>query len=805
MVKKHIAFLLLICNSYLIFSQSIKGKIVDSIGTSVSFVTVALLKKSDSTIYRGALTDDKGLYEFSKIVQGIYLLKVSTVGYKTTFSNEIPVDSLSAIQMPDISLQTEGVSLNEVSVIATKKPMEFKNGNIIVNIEGSPLAVGNSVYDLLMRLPGVVVNDGAISIQGKSGVRVLIDDRVQQLSGDQLMGVLKSMSASMVEKIEILKNPPVKYDAAGNAGVINIVTKKIKITGFSGSVNLSSQQGFYGTQIGGIALNYKGKKFTFFSGANVNNQYQNNVNHQYRAVTYNGVTTTLDQHSQEKDGGIVGNAFVGFDWYANDKNTIGIRVEDMPGSTNRVRIGTNNISDNSLGYNQLNFNASVPNVWNIIYTNINAEHLFDTLGTKLKFNADLYDPFVDIYGGSYQNNFSNSNGTTALPPYYFNNYNTLTFKTLLTRLDFEKKFSKTFSLEAGAKASFQNMQSTYTLQNLNDTTKRYITNPVFTNTFTYKEQIMAGYVNLQKQLKKFSLQAGLRAENTDIHTLSITSGIAYTRQYFNLFPTASIGYNKNDKHNFQLSFNRRIDRPDYNSFNPYRQFFGSLLAQGQGNPFLYPSFTNNYEISHNYKGIIGGSFSYSRTTNYIFGYQTQNDSTKQTLSKIANLKSSETYALSMFVQKDLTKWWTLSLNATGFYFGFNGTVNGINYTKSAPALYGYVSNMIRLPKNFKVEVSGLFLSPWTDAVNNLKSRAAVNFAIKKSFFDDKLNLSIGVNDLFFSLVTKNTQYVPNQIYQVTVTHDTRRLVTALTWSFGKVKIQQRDVNGNDADKKRLGR
>jgi hypothetical protein len=766
---------------------------------------VALLKKADSTIYRGALTDDKGFFEFANVKQGVYLLKVSTVGYKTTFSNDITVDSLSKIELPNIILQPEGVNLNEVSVTAVKKPMEFKNGNITVNIEGSPLAIGNSVYDLLMRLPGVVVSDGVISIQGKSGVRVLIDDKIQQLSGDQLIGVLKSMSASMIEKIEILKNPPVKYDAAGNAGMINIVTKKIKLTGLSGSVNLSNQQGFYDTKIGGITLNYKGKKFTFFSGANINNEFQNNINNQYRAVTYNGVTTTLNQHSREKDGGIVGSAFVGIDWYANDKNTIGVRVEDMPGSTNRVRVGANNISDNSLGYNQLAFTASVPNTWNIIYTNLNAEHLFDTLGTKLKFNADLYDPFVDVYGGFYQNNLNNANGTMVMPRNNFNNYNTLTFITLLTRLDFEKKLSKTFSLEAGAKTSFQNMQSVYTLQNQNDTTGQYITNPTFTNTFTYKEQIMAGYVNLQKQIKKFSLQAGLRAENTDIHTLSITNGIGYTRQYFNLFPTASVGYNKNDKHNFQLSFNRRIDRPDYNSFNPYRQFFGSLLAQGQGNPFLYPAYTNNYEISHNYKGIVGGSFSYSRTTNYIFGYQTQNDSTKQTLGKIANLKYAETYALSLFVQKDITKWWTLSLNATGFYFGFNGTVNEVNYTRSAPAAYGYMSNMINLPKNFKVEISGLLLSPWLDAFGHYKSRGSLNFAVKKSFFDDKLNFSVGVNDLFFTLGVKNTAYVPNQVYQVSVTHDTRRLVTALTWSFGKIKVQQRDINNNDPDKKRIGR
>ena len=655
-----------------------------------------------------------------------------------------------------------------------------------------------------MRLPGVVVDNGAITIQGKSGVRVLIDDRIQQFSGEQLMAILKSIPASMIDKIEILKNPPVKYDAAGNAGMLNIVTKKVKLYGFSGSVNASNQQGFYDTQMGGFSLNYKGKKLTFFSGANVNNNFQRNTNHKQRAVTDNGLTTSIDEHSNEKEGGIAASIFAGLDWYVNEKNTIGVRVEDMPGSTNRVRIGTSNISDHSLGYDQLTFKGSIPNTWNYIYTNVNAEHLFDTAGTKLKFNTDYYGPYADYYGGTYQNNFNNqSTGAMALPPSDFLNTNRISFSTLLSRLDFEKNFSKTFRVEAGAKSSFQDMQSNYQLQNLNNTTGNYVTDTNYTNKFTYKEQILAAYLNLQKQLKKFSFQGGLRAENTDIHTLSVTSGIAYTRQYFNLFPTTSIGYSKNDKHTFQLSFNRRIDRPDYNAFNPYRQFFGNLLSYGQGNPFLFPSYTNNYEISHNYKGMIGASFSYARTENYIFNYPVQNDSTKQSNFKLGNLKTAETYALSFFVQKDLLKWWTLSLNATGYYFSFNGTINGVKYVSAAPAAYGYLSNMINLPAGLKVEVSALYISPWLNTVNSTKARGAVNFAIKKSFLGDKLTVSAGVNDLFFTLGVTNNVFVPNQLYRVQVTNDTRRVVTALNWNFGKVKVQQRDQKSDEAEKKRL--
>jgi len=555
--------------------------------------------------------------------------------------------------------------------------------------------------------------------------------------------------------------------------------------------------------MGGITLNYKAKKFTFFSGININNDGYLHTNLKQRSVTFNGVTTSLNEHSNQHESGVMANIFVGLDWFVNDKNTIGIRVEDIPGSTHSIRGGENNISDNSLGYNQLDFRASVPNTWNYIYTNFNAEHLFDSLGTKIKFNGDFYGPYNDVYPGTFQNNFY-TNGSVAAPSVNFNNTNTIHVKTILMRLDFEKKLSKTFSLETGAKSSFDNMNSIYKLQNLDNTTGQYITDTTYTNTFTYKDQILAAYVNLQKQLNKFSLQGGLRAENTNLQTLSVTSGIAYKRQYFNLFPAASVSYSKNDKHTFQISFSRRIDRPDYNNFNPYRQFYGNLLSYGIGNPFLYPKFTNNYEISHNYKGMVGGSFSYSRTTNIIMGYSLQDASTKVNEGKIGNLHLFETYALSAFFSKDVVKWWTLSLSVTGYYFKYTGSLGGIDFTRSAPSGYGNISNIINLPKGFKAEISGVYVSPWLSGSNKTKSRWGANFSIKRSFLKDKLNVSAGINDIFYTLGLRTINYIPGQTFNVNVTLDTRRFTVGATYTFGKIKIEQRNIKGNGEDKKRLG-
>jgi iron complex outermembrane recepter protein len=804
-VRKALSTILLICLFVNAHSQNkIRGKVLDDKSKPISFCALALLNSSDSATVKGSITNEDGEFTIENLKPGNYFFKISNVGFNDTASTSIKIDSTSDITLEPIVLKSNSVNLNEVAITAIKKPIEFKNGNITVNIEGSPLASGNSVYDLLMKLPGVTVDNGVITIQGKQGVRVLIDDRTQQFSGAQLMGILKSISAANVQKIEILKNPPVKYDAAGNAGIINIVTKKLKLTGFSGSANLSYQQGFYSTQIVGINLNYKGKNFAFFSGFSFNNDIHQTVNHFDRTLSDSTHSISFHQQSKERDGGIYANIFVGADWYINSKNTIGFRVEDMPGNTDRLRVGSTDISDNSLGYQKLSFSGDVPNVWNVVYTNINAEHLFDTIGTKIKFNADYYGPFVDAYGGIYKNNFNTVDNVRALPPQNFNNTNTLTFSTLLTRLDFEKKFKKELSLEAGAKGSFQDMGSDYKMSVYDNNTGVFVNDSNFTNKFHYKEQILAGYLNLQKQIKRVSLQFGLRGENTNIHTLSITSGIAYTRLYFNVFPTISIGYNKSDKHNFQLSYNKRIDRPDYGVFNPYRYFYGNLLSQGIGNPNLFAAYSNNVEFSYNYKGGFGQSLSYLRMNNFIFYYPIQNTSDKTTISTWGNLRVFEQVAYSVFFQKDIKKWWNTSINATAFYFAFDGYINGIRYNNGAPSAYVYASSTFILPKNFKIEIGGIYYSQWLNASNAIKPKGMINFAIKKTFFKDKMDLSIGMNDAFFSMVNKsNSIYNTSQVYHTVVTYDTRRFVTSLNYNFGKVKVQQRDVKDNETQK-RLG-
>lgn len=785
------------------YSQcALGGKVLDSLKAPVPFITVSLLNYPDSSLYKGMITSENGDYCFGQIKKGSFLLKYSGVGYADYYSALVNYDSSSAINLPDVMLGKSGHSLDEVAVTAIKNPIEFKGGNIIVNVEDSPLAVGNNAYELLSRLPGVMVENDNISIQGKSGARVYMDDRLLQMSGAQLINFLRSLNASSIEKIEIINNPPARYDASGGAGIINIKTKKIKITGFSGSANYTFSQGIYNYNNGGFSLNYKGKKFSVFSSVNAYEGMLRSETDFNRTISYNNTSTTLNERSYEIDAGKFLTANIGADWYINKKNTIGFKAQVIPGHALRTFNGNTQVSDSSLGYSKLLFNRPVENDWLLANYNINAEHLFDTLGTRLRFSADYYGPYYDTYNGFYQNHFYSANDAEVTTPLQFKTTNTIGIQIMAARLDFEKKFKKGFRMETGLKQNHQDIISDYSFENWDALTGHYTTNSTYTNKFSYKENISAGYITLEKELKKANIQVGLRGENTDIHTNSLTNSIQYTRSYFNLFPVMSVDYNPGQDHALSFSYNRRIFRPNYNSYNPFRSFV-NILSSSEGNPYLQPVYDNNFNFSYVYKRKISNFISFGHTQNPIYQYMTQNDSTKETISHVMNIKYANIIRYNLFVRQEVRKWWTVSFLAGAYYVDYSGTFNGISHYASAVPYYTRLTFLFLLKKDIKIETSGFYWSPWLGGASTFLSRGGLSWSVKKGFLDNTLFLSIGMNDVFFTEPFRSKSDIQGQDWTRLEAHDSRRFNVSLNYNFGKIKAQQRQVKDNEEVKGRL--
>ena len=785
------------------FSQcAINGNVLDSLGASLPFTQIGLLLQKDSAIYKGAITNQDGKYCFENIKKGDYFIKITAPGFNVFYSKKIEYDSLKPISLESFTLNSRGINLSEVSVTTQKQIVEFKNGNITVNIDGTALAAGNSAYDLLVRLPGVSVNESDISINGKSGVKIMIDNKLQQLSGSQLINVLKSINASQIDKIEVLKKPPVKYDAAGTGGMINIKTKKLKLVGFSGNLFGNYSQGFYGNPEGGFTLNYKGKKFNFFSGVTAIKQLIHKDLKELRIVNYDTLTTTINQHYIETEHNNVATYNLGADWFINKNNSIGVKVSGAAGleSDNRESITT--ISDNSLGYKNLLYDFKKPNPWIYPEFNLNAEHLFDTTGTTLRLSVD-YNPYYDLYEANFNNRFLDDNLNQTIAPSIFKSANILYFSILSSKLDFEKQFNNGLKVETGVKHAYQNMLSDFKFENFNNANNQYEINTLFTNVFSYKENISAAYLNLNKEYKKFFFQLGARGENTIINAESKTSTINYTRQYFNVFPMLSVEFKKSEKHNFQLSANKRINRPDYNSFNPFKQF-RSVLFYNEGNPYLLPEYSNSADFTYSYKAIMYHTISFSRTDNVFIGYNSQNDSSKVSLSSTTNLKKADYLSYNLYFQKELKKWWLLNISINVYSIEATGTLNNLPYKISTIGFNPYIFSRVILPKKYTVEFNAFYLAPVLEGIINVKSRSSLSVGLKKEFLDDKLSFSIAVTDLFFKNNFNSSVNYQNINSTGKFTYDTRRLNININYNFGKLKVKQREVKSNEEEKNRAG-
>jgi len=802
MVSKSIYLFLFIFLHIVAIGQTISGRIIDDKQVPVAYSTIALVSSTDSAVVKGSLASEEGVFTIEQIPRGSYLLKIEAIGFTLKYTEAILVDSSSNINIQDIILNTSTVNLNEVSISAIKKTIEFKNGNIVVNVEDSPLAKGNTVYDLLSKLPGVSIDNNIVQLNGKTGVIFMIDGRVQQVNNAQLINLLKSMNAELVDKIELFKNPPVKYDATGTSGMINIKTKKTKLVGFNGSIYSSASQGVYARLMSGISLNYKSDKLVLFSNIDYNNGTYYNISTLERKFINDSTTTQFNGRDNVKDRNIGFTYKVGADWYINKKNIIGFKIDGDPGSYNSDINSTNNVSQfNNLGFDHLKASAYTPDNWNITNYNINAEHSFDTIGSILSFNSD-YTRLTETYSNKIENYFLNASGQEALPANIYRSKNVNATDIFASKLDFKKVLNTNTSFELGAKTSFLNTKNNYLFERKNNLIGTYYSDTSLTNNYVYSEQTFAAYFNFSKSFKKVNMQIGLRAENTNLIGKNTERAFELKRSYYNIFPNIAIEYLLSDNHNFQLNLNRRIDRPAYNDLNPFR-FYRDQYSYNEGNPFLLPHYSNTIDFSHTYKNFLTNTFTYTRINNVFLHYTKQSDTSKVLIESISNMKYNNNYAYSFFFQRDIKSWWNLSANGLVSYIVYAGDINKVAF-KTASFYYSpSLTNSLVIAKKIKLEIVTFYRSGKNNGLVQVKSRWLLSFAIKKTLLKDKLDVSIGIDDVFYSSYFRTGVDFDNQHWNFMTHQDSRRVTFSLNYNFGKVKTEERNVESNEEEKGRL--
>lgn len=819
-MKKLFSFLVILCFSASLFAQNrigkISGKVIDDKQNSVEAATVTLLRNKDKALAKVGVTDKSGSFEFEKIAEGEYILTVTATGFGKISSQPFTIStSNSTVTLEAFQLSPAAKALGEVTVTAKRPFIETKIDKTIVNVEASPTNAGATALEVLEKSPGIMVsNDGVISLRGKAGVIVMMDGKPTFLSPTDLANLLKNMPASALDQIEIMTNPSSKYDASGNSGVINIKTKKGRAGGFNGTVMVGATTSFYkqhGTLYvvpksqNSFTFNYRKNKINFFGNYNPNMFRGRSHLEINRRIMDNSKNTTgySDVETHFKFGNNNHTLKLGLDFFADKKNTFGIVVSGFEFSGHPTPTTVTTLSDQ----NHVPMSVMVSGTDNRIKfknftSNFNYRHVFDSTGRELTGDLDFitYDNTsnmlltTDFYNGAGQSSGTQLQLRGHLPS---------SIRIYSAKLDYTHPFKKGGRFEAGFKSSY--VENDNLVEYTRKTDRNTWRKDARSNHFLYDENINAAYVNVNRQVKKWSFQAGLRLENTIAKGYQVTNDSSFTRNFTNLFPTAFISYAANKSHQFTLSYGRRITRPNYQDLNPFIYFLDSLSYR-KGNPFLMPQFTHNIEFSHSFKGRLITTLNYNNTTDVISQIvKPDEDIIFLTSDNVARFRN---IGISITAPIPVTKWWTANL----FTNIFNNHYEGVYENKPLDLEYtSFMVNMTQtftLKKGYTLEASGFYRARGVDQLSINEPMYVFSLGGQKQVMKGKGTVRLNLRDPFWLQRYKGkTQYdiVDSRVQN---RWDNRQVTMSFTYRFGKSQQGQqqprRRTSASQDEQNRVG-
>jgi hypothetical protein len=778
-----------------LFSQiKITGKIVNQKNEVLEPIEVLILNK-DSTAIKSELTNIKG--EFSLWTEkGEYFFQVRQMG---TILYKQKININQNLNLGIIKITEKEQKLVEVVITSQKKLIERKVDRLVFNVDNSLAASGGDAIDALMVTPGLRVQNDQITMIGKSGMAIMVDDRLIQLSGEDLINFLKTIPSDNIKSIEVINAPPAKYDAEGNSGIVNIKLKKAKNNSWNTTINSSYKQNTYATGSFGGNLNYQKNKLSFVSSIN---HVEGSLKRTEKDEIYYPIQTWITDFNKRIYTKSLSSK-IGLDYKITNKWTLGILYL---GSTSSPKIKerdlgliTNNTTqqlDSIINTKARNTRNNFTNSYNI-YNKIE----LDTLGGVLTTDFDFF-----TWKNTDNRNFSTQN--------LYNNY-TSTRNGFISAINIGMQDIKNYSakidvfiplkwlnLSYGGKVSF--IKTNNNLIFFDTTTGTTILNLNKSDIFNFNENTQALYISGNKKFgkDKWETQIGLRMENTQTKGFSETINRTDSKNYTEFFPTIYIVYNPSEKHSFSLDYGKRIQRPGYKRLNPFK-YYSSPYNYTTGNPFLLPQFSHNLQFKHNYKDFISASLTYTKE---IQGYGEISfiDTNMQYFNQLNyftnnNFQLSESYTYNKFPQ------WESNNQVDGYYskVKFSNNIN-LDDVKSW-GLYFSTNNtfILNKSKTIKAGVNFRYHAPEYDLQNKNKGYSSLDLALRFSFLQKSLLLNINAQDILKTDKSYKTTYTSNikQIYS----HygDSRFFRISLAYKFGSEKLNlENRYFGNEEEKGR---
>ena len=771
---------------------SIKGTIIDGNSKTLESATITLLRAKDSSVAKISVADKTGIYQFEGVGAGVYFVSVSAVGHNPGFSKTFEISTGNeAIVLDTIELTPAVKSLETVTITSKKPLIEQKLDRTIVNVGASVTAVGNTALEVLEKSPGVTVDkDGNISLKGKQGVVVMLDGRPSYLSGADLANLLNSMSATELDQIEIMTNPPAKYDAAGNSGIINIKTKKSKKFGYNGNITTGFKQGFYPSFNESVNFNYRKGKVNLFTGLNYNqrNRKENlDIFRNFRDENTKDVVSVFDQKSAMRAKGYFLSAKAGLDFYASKKTTMGFVLNGFVNNNDWSSRTHTDIFDPSYQLqNQTKAFSSKDEKWKNLSVNGYFKTVLDTSGQELsadldyiQYNSTSIQPLMSSY-------FDKFGNLTKAPDTLQGNLPQDIF-IYSAKVDYSKPLKHGAKFEAGLKFSYVKTDNNA----MYDTVRNGQLIPDYnrSNHFIYEENVNAAYINLSTPLgKKWTGQFGLRAENTVAKGDQLTTNSNFKRKYFQLFPTVYFQYTANEKNQFVINYGRRINRPDYQDLNPFIQFLDRYTFE-QGNPDLKPQFSHNIELSHTYNGFLTSTLNYSKTTDIIQQVIEQVQSTNEAFIRKANIASQKQIGFTVTAFKQINKWWSGNIYANIANNRFKGIVNGGPVSIGVTTFTAQLQQQFKWGKGWEAEATAVFRSKGLEGVIFIDPVFQTGAGLGKQILKGKGSLKLNIQDIFKSSVFSGYSKYGTVDASFKNTNYRQSVSISFSWRFSKGKLK----------------
>ena len=797
-MKIQLLILFFVCTAVSSFGQvSIKGRIKDQ-RQNLSYGTVVLLNPDSSTI-KTVSADGYGEFIFENVNPGLYMISSSVVGYSKFYSGNISVEKKN-ITVPDIILKEATTELNVVTVKAKKPLFEQKIDRLVVNVQSSITSSGNTVLDVLQKSPGIVVNrqNNTVTMNGKSGVKIMINGKIIELPLDVVIQMLDGMSSSNVEKIELITAPPAKYDAEGNAGIIHIIMKGTADFGTNGSFGVTL--GYrWAEQFGGnFNLNHRGNKFAFFIDYSILRNHNLHLFKMTSESVQNGFAQTLNDHSHRENITTQQNVNAGVEWKLTKNSLLNLsftgyrRNWDMDALANDV----NHAAIDSTVTTDMIIHES--NIWQSATAGMG-------LQTKLSQQTELNFSVDYLY--YHNDNPSQYNNQSLFEPGNRNEDSKIDLKKItpirfvIANADYKHVYSPLFSIEAGVKGATSSLTNNVLTQKLEN--YAWVTDPVFTSYSNLSEQVGAAYVSTRwNPGREWQINSGLRYEYTHTSIGTPIQKNLVNRKYGNLFPSLSLKKDLDNKRDLEFSYSRRIQRPTYNDIAPFVFFWGPTTFSA-GNTSLLPALSDAVKAGYHVKRwIISLQFSHSK--NEIGFFQPESDSQSNLIYRSQNLKYLNTIALVNSFSFNVASWWEVQTNVTAQYL-IAQTLHLQNNTRISN--YGVninVINSLKLPKDFAIEISGMYQSKTLWGISEFLAVGSLNAGIQKKLGKGILRFSI--DDIFNTNNWKLKTNLPGNNLHSYFDYDfhTRYVRLTYTRSFGNNKLQSVKLkSGVDEERARV--